>query len=476
MLTQAQQRSLQPVLLGILALGAGAVASRVSVEYGWIAMLGLGGCALAFVILLRPVIGLYLLAIAIPFEGVFMVGEGVTGVRLLGLYVAGAWALRKLYLRESWDHLVNARILSPAVFFVGMALVSAVWSEYPATDRRVLTLVSLFSLSMIVADLVRTTERLQRLLMCLIVGGVLTTLFMLREYFVDGFMKAGMNVGAGVNHVATLLVILIPVAFCLLRLASGTVWRFPALAYLALAPASVALTFSRGSYAMLAIALGWGCFQFSKESARRRFSLAVVGCLVGVALWIVVPWDSVLARSETGVDYVRGSFGLGDAEISLRGDHWRGAIDVFQDYPLIGVGYGGFDSHFLYDYQFRRNGQRAYGGPRSPHSSLFGVMAELGLIGLALWAWLHRAALRNLKRARSSLGSLRGSNSELWIVRALTVSLLLYVGYGLVSVTERQKLFWLILGLTEAATRLAFGATRRSTRCHEEERAPLAPA
>ena len=68
--------------------------------------------------------------------------------------------------------------------------------------------------------------------------------------------------------------------------------------------------------------------------------------------------------------------------------HWLGAIEIFNDHPVLGVGYENYGQAFLTTYQFevpQKWVQRVYTTLRSPHSSILGLLAELGLIGTAVW-------------------------------------------------------------------------------------------
>jgi len=141
--------------------------------------------------------------------------------------------------------------------------------------------------------------------------------------------------------------------------------------------------------------------------------------------------------------------------------HWLGAIEIFKDNPVIGVGYGNYGYHFQ-DYQYKvpaRFFAQIWLSIRDPHSTVFGVLSELGIVGLLLMVGVLTFALRNLKGVWSS-----PNRRPLWIGQALSLALVTYAVFSFGATTEEHKLLWLLFGLTEVFRQLTINANRLSPR------------
>jgi putative inorganic carbon (hco3(-)) transporter len=130
-------------------------------------------------------------------------------------------------------------------------------------------------------------------------------------------------------------------------------------------------TYSRGAFLALA-ALAFVYILRSNQKMK-----AFVGAVL-IAL-IVIPslppafWDRMGTMAVSSEDQL-------DASSASRLHFWRVAVDMANDYPVLGVGYNVYNN--IYDrYDFTVG---FYGVGRSVHSMWFGVLAELGYTGLAL--------------------------------------------------------------------------------------------
>jgi O-antigen ligase len=126
---------------------------------------------------------------------------------------------------------------------------------------------------------------------------------------------------------------------------------------------------------------------------------------------------------------------------------------MFSDFPITGVGYGNYGSQYL-DYQTQVPGATTYHiKQRSSHSTYISLLAEGGLVGLAIWLGVLVVTWRLLKTARSVLASETASGRFL-LVQALTYSFLLQSLYGWSLTVHQDKFFWMILGLSVAVDAL----------------------
>jgi O-antigen ligase len=85
---------------------------------------------------------------------------------------------------------------------------------------------------------------------------------------------------------------------------------------------------------------------------------------------------------------------------------------------------------------------------------LFGILAELGLIGGALWILLLVVTLFNARRSWTKSKE-TGNRSLEVLSQAVFYSILIYAMYSPFSVVHTDKLLWMLLGFSEVLRRLA---------------------
>jgi O-Antigen ligase len=147
------------------------------------------------------------------------------------------------------------------------------------------------------------------------------------------------------------------------------------------------------------------------RGARRVWRLANAGLLTLVAIGGCIGLVRVgnpVAFAEEKVTEFRRLEDTSDARTRLtetggqRYDIWRVALEQFLDEPVHGVGEGSFRFGYYTDRESDRNVSQA-------HSLPLGVLAELGLVGMALFAVFWVSLIRAILAARSYLGlDLRG--------------------------------------------------------------------
>jgi hypothetical protein len=139
---------------------------------------------------------------------------------------------------------------------------------------------------------------------------------------------------------------------------------------------------------------------------------------------------------------------------------WR---TVFAEHPLLGVGPGGFAATIP---------KLVPGGlAQEMHNSYLGVLAETGIVGSLLMFGLLAAAmarsvtfLRRTRRARDP--------EALMAARALLVSYLSLLLYGMLNYGLRQRHFWFVIALAVTLP-YTYARARRGARA-DERRTPLA--
>ncbi|MGB9592561.1 MAG: O-antigen ligase family protein, partial [Anaerolineae bacterium] len=215
------------------------------------------------------------------------------------------------------------------------------------------------------------------------------------------------------------------------------------------------LTKSRGAYGASLV----GIAVLAALAARRRMALAgivlvALALAVGGGLW-------VLQQTATGsADELEI---LDTSSFAFRQRVWHYALLLVGDFPLTGVGMGGFNEA-LYDLY----GYSAFAQP-SAHSLYLQAALDLGLPGLAaLLALIGAAAWR----AVAGLRRMRAVGDGLWPLAAGAIACLAAVlAQGLIDITVWSTrggfMLWWLLALLYAlgsAEQWADTAERHSTR------------
>lgn len=411
------------------------------------------------VLVVRPEIGFYLLVFTLPIQNLFVLEQGVTWTRLIAILVFMTWTLNKLLHRDSWTGILSANILRPGGAFVVFAVASFLWARHPSsTEDAIPSVVLLLALTALTVGIANSWRRLEWTVRFVVLGGIAASLLTISQFFSEGAARAGDDVTGGVNETGVQLVVLIPLAFYLLRGRGALVWRLMALSFLVMSVLAVAVTFSRTSFLLLPIVMMpqiWLMLKGRPMEVLRVLLVVVVGVVV---LSATIPWERVLERGGTIAPAV-GSDPNDSGVLSGRVQLWLGAMAIFSDFPLIGVGYGNFGYQYL-THQFSVPSQyiKKYRTINdelvSAHSSLLGMLAELGMLGILFWILLHGVAFQNLRLSWSKLSNV-GQAHRTALVQAVAFSLVAYIMYSGVAVVHDHKFYWVILGLTEVLRQLA---------------------
>jgi O-antigen ligase len=150
---------------------------------------------------------------------------------------------------------------------------------------------------------------------------------------------------------------------------------------------TIALTFSRGAVVGLAVAALWAALH--SRTVAKGLVGAVVGAAVvgGVLVAVDSPWVNDRLHAKTAV---------ADENWASREALWRGAIDMFQEQPLLGVGTG------LYPHRAAEFVRGEPWGIVEPvaHNAYLEVLAEDGAVGLTLFVVFIAGSWIILVRAR----------------------------------------------------------------------------
>ena len=229
---------------------------------------------------------------------------------------------------------------------------------------------------------VNSVERLKRFLNIWI---ILTFYLAVRGIFHKG--NAASAFLKDENDFAMFMDIMVPFCFFLFMYEKSKAKKMFYLLTIAAAVASIVVSFSRGGFVGL-LAVGIFIWLFSPK---KILSLLIIGVL---ALSVS---HFAGAKYATRIDTIKQT-NQGTAEERI--ESWKAAWAMFKDNPL-GVGGSNFEILFPL-YQPRKMHHSMWG--REAHSLWMTLLAELGIPGVIVYAFLFLANLRDIKKLKKLTG------------------------------------------------------------------------
>lgn len=194
------------------------------------------------------------------------------------------------------------------------------------------------------------------------------------------------------NYFGQLLLVLVPLAVW--AALNGRTWRGKSfgLTALLLLLAAIGLTFSRGAYLGTVIVLGVYAMYLRLDA---RFVLILP--LIGALLYVAPP--EFRARFGTLDEVLPGNNAGAYADGSLQGRMVKAeiAFTIAADHPIFGVGRGNYRLHYR-DYINEIEGAGS-NTERDAHNLYLEVVAEQGMIGLAIFIGLLATVWGRLRKA-----------------------------------------------------------------------------
>jgi len=204
-------------------------------------------------------------------------------------------------------------------------------------------------------------------------------------------------------------------------------------------------TYSRGGF-LSALALLGHYLLRTKQKFRAVFAVLVVAAVIypvlPTAFWERMDTIQTAATAEQETEL--------DTSTAGRLHFWRVAVNMGNDNPLLGVGFEAYPWLYnRYDFSGGRFGPR-----RAVHSAWYGLFAEGGYLGLAIFAAIFVRAFyvnwkaRHLAKTRPDMASL-----AIYGV-ALEAALLVFVVGGTFVPHQYNEMLWHFLALTIALDHL----------------------
>ena len=207
------------------------------------------------------------------------------------------------------------------------------------------------------------------------------------------------------------------------------------------------MCFSRGVWLSVIVAVGFMLIQLGRGVTHKKILFIGAACLILlVCLSLPGVYSSVMERVLSTID-------LNYASNQARLMRWGQAISMFLESPILGKGYGAFA--MLYEEDVGLVGSYIAQFQLGAHSEYLQVMAEMGIVGLAVWMWLNLAFLRYGFRA---LKRIEGGFYRSIIIGLMAAEISLMVHFVVNNLLNGDAIgvpFWGIYGLLPAVVQIA---------------------
>lgn len=358
----------------------------------------------------------------VPWEDAVTIGAWGSLARLIGIAVAGLWAMTALAKgRLRRFHPFHASLL----LFVLWNMLSVFWSpDLVVTQRRIVTYIQLCLLALILWDLFTTQDALRAGLQAYVLGAWVCVFSSIANYLAGvetGPYSGGRYAATGVNAVelAVNLALALPLAWHLAVAVQSDsilhrIGRLVNFAYLPAASFAIVLTGSRTSlFAVMPTAfyILWSSRRLKLIS---RILILVVLVAIALALQSYLPQSALDRLGTVGTS-------IASADLGGRVNLWRKAMALFFSHPLVGIGSGGFSSTIIVGTWV--------------HNTFLSVITETGMVGFELFAVMLAIVTYQVFRQPKESSILWGCVLLVWTMGALSLS------------WEFRKPTWLFLSL-----------------------------
>ena len=444
------QRTVALLAVGLAAavlLGAAAVVQPLAVLG---VLIGGGFFAIA--------LGNLPLGITLWFPAAFLEGlpVGNMAAKAGGLVLLAAWApaaLAAAESRPSWFSPLPRRTLEVTVVLVTFLLLTLLWApDAGAVLRDAWHWVAVALLFALIATSAPSSSAMRALLFAFVIGAVLSVLggtvgggFDTAQSSAD-LAGPESRLGGAIGDPNFLAAGLVPGIVIAVGLMVGSK---SALARLALGVAALVLisgvvaSESRGG--AIALLVGVPAALVCFKGRRTQVSVVALGVIALTALWF--------SFSPGALDRVT-SFNNGG---NGRTDLWTVAWRIAEDHPVLGVGLDNFASvSHLY---VREPGalthvQLIADQPHVVHNTYLQLLAEGGIVGLALFCLLLFLCLRSMSRAARLFGA-RGDRAHEVLSQAVLVGAITMLVAAFFISAGVDKRLWLLLAFGPALEALA---------------------
>jgi O-antigen ligase len=294
--------------------------------------------------------------------------------------------------------------------FVAWTGASILWSlDAERSLEQAFTYLQLLVLAVILWDLIQTERDLRLTLQAYVLGSWVVVLRMVETYLTGDVMRRFTVGEFNQNTLGLVLSIALPIAWYLASSARAQRVRNEAdptarlrlvnLAFIPGALFAIFLTSSRA--ALLGALLGLGYMALSLRHARWGWRVAAAGAAVAIAVfgWRYIPEQSLERYESTAAEMSEGDW---NGRLPI----WEEGLRLIDDNWLLGVGAAAFATG-------------AVETGNAPHNLVLSLLAELGLIGFALFAAILGAAVA-LALRQPGAAAMWTTLLVVWFLNAIT--------------------------------------------------------
>ena len=434
----------------MLAAGYAATAAFVGLLAGLDPKLAIGaalGFAFVLVAFTSLAAGLTVFTMLGFLEFALPSGATLSLSKAAGLLLALAW-LARVATRHSEETFFDAHPLASYVLFafLGWGLLSISWSE---TTSGTLGDLSRYFLNMTVIVIAFTALRERRYVYWIfgawIVGAAIAAVYgLLTKPSVapDEAYRLSSSVG-NANVLATVLV-----AGLVLALAGGIAARHsPAIRAAAWSTAVLALfssffTGSRSGAIAFGVVIVASVLFAGRKWRGRVFLAAAATAVIAVMSFFAFAPEAIKQRvTQTAPGQVQATDG--------RGTIWQVGWRMVEAHPIHGVGLGSFQTssiHYVLQPGTLERSDQVIDTPKVAHNIFLQVLAEEGIIGLALFLAVLAFPIGCALRAARNFSWLGDFPMEV-MSRALVVALMGILAADFFASEQFQKLLWILLAM-----------------------------
>jgi O-antigen ligase len=374
-----------------LGLAAAVALPAAAVRAPLLTLAGLVAAAGAAFLLLRIEAAVLVFVALAPFEDYAAAVSGAS-VKLAGLLLFGAWGLRLLADRS------RTRLRHPgvraAVVLLFVVLASALLhTNAPAGPPVVMRYVSFIGAFVVLVDVLRSTLAPRLVAEVYVLSCAAAAVCGLAESVLLGEYRAAGPLGDA-NDFAFFLVAAVPVALALRSYGRRRLWTLCA----GLCLAGIAGSLSRGAALGLVVVTLWAVVAGHVRPRTAAWSAAfVVAALALVAVLVpALVSEKIQAKNK-----------VASTNVDERVIRWVVSTEMATDHPLLGIGPGGFITH--YD---RYVGDRDLNPEHElavAHQMYLEVAAELGFVGLGAFLLVGVAGWRSAGAGGALGAGVRGA-------------------------------------------------------------------
>jgi O-antigen ligase len=400
------------------------------------------GLAFAGVVLADITVGLCLFTV-VSFLDVLRASGGSLGfTKVAGLLLVLSWLATLATRAESKSDFISAHPVVTYVLasFVAWSAITLVWADDVGEGwAEIIRYVQNLFLFLIVFTAVRTRRDVMWLIGAFLVGAAIAGILAVAhppQSGLDDVSRAAGTIGDP-NELAAVLVvglILAGVAFAIAR--GSPLLRLGAAGAAVFCAGGVLFSLSRGGLVALGFALFMSVFVAGRWRAR-------AGTLAVVATLCTVAYFAAFAPLQARERITTSGGGTG------RSDIWKVGWRMVEDKPIGGVGVGNFEVssiHYLLEPGAIKRDEFIVDTPKVAHNMYLQVLAEVGLVGLALLGVVLAFSLACALRAARRFMQAGDVRMEI-VARGVVVAMLGALAADFFISGQFSKQLWVLLGL-----------------------------